>query len=276
MKLSLITNRLDLAIRAENLGIDRIFIDLEKRGKSERQSGRNLFLADHSLLDVKSIRPSLHRSKLLVRVDPLHEGSKSQIEQVIDAGADLVMLPYFNQFEEADEFISMVGGRALPVLLVETRASANILEKLTLLPGLSEIHIGLNDLSISYRKNSIFELIYDGTIDELCSILRRSCIPFGFGGIGSLSRIDLPVPPELFLAEQIYQGATRGWLGRTFRETEPPLLDSNYKALRKAIDRLYLVDADEKAKLSKFFRLHLEAILKKSLTLTTRNSFQKE
>jgi hypothetical protein len=129
-----------------------------------------------------------------------------------------------------------------------------------LLPGLSEIHIGLNDLSISYGKNSLFDLISDGTIDELCIILRRSGIPFGFGGIGCLSRNDLPVPPALLLAEQVYQGATRGWLGRTFRETAPTSLDNNIKNLREAIDILRFANADEKAKMSKNLRLHLEKI----------------
>jgi hypothetical protein len=67
--------------------------------------------------------------------------------------------------------------------------------------------------------------------------LRRSGIPFGFGGIASINRTDLPVPPSLFLAEQICQGATRGWLGRTFRELDLSSLDENIQCIRKEIDR---------------------------------------
>ena len=125
------------------------------------------------------------------------------------------------------EFIDLVGGRAATVLLVETREAAAILGELTRLPGLSEIHIGLNDLSMSFGKGFLFELIADGTVDGLCATLRGSGLPFGFGGIGSLHRRDLPVPPELILAEQVCQGATRGWLGRTFREIPPLLLQED-------------------------------------------------
>ena len=130
-----------------------------------------------------------------------------------------MMLPFFHSVHEARQFIECVAGRAQPVLLVETRESAEQLSQLVKLPGLSEVHLGLNDLSISRGCRFLFDLISDGTVSELCRILREASIPFGFGGIGSLSRTDLPVSPELVLAYQIYEGATRGWLGRTFRET---------------------------------------------------------
>lgn len=235
MELSLITNNPALANLAEDAGIDRIFIDLERLGKAERQLNRGLFLSDHCFNDIERIRHVLRRAKLMVRVDPLHRGSKVQINNVISAGADLVMLPYFHQLDEALRFLDFVGNNAAAVLLVETRAAAEILAELTRLPGLSEIHIGLNDLSLSFGKPFLYDLIADSTIDGLCETLRSSGLPFGFGGIGSLRRRNLPIPPELILAYQVCQGASRGWLSRSFRETESSFWKEDVNALRREI-----------------------------------------
>jgi hypothetical protein len=235
MELSLITNNPVLANLAEDAGIDRIFIDLERLGKAERQVDRGLFLSDHCFNDIERIRHVLHRANLMVRVDPLHCGSEGQVNNVIDAGADLVMLPYFHRLDEAWQFLDLVGNRAAAVLLVETREAAEILGELTQLPGVSEIHLGLNDLSLSFGKAFLYDLIADGTIDGLCNTLRSSGLPFGFGGIGSLRRRDLPIPPELILAYQVYQGASRGWLSRSFREIESSFWKEDVNALRRTI-----------------------------------------
>jgi hypothetical protein len=235
MELAYITNDATLARLAEEAGVDRIFIDLESLGKAERQSGRDLFLSSHRLSDIETIRKAISSAKLMVRVDPIHLGSAQQIASVIDAGADLIMLPYFHQPEQALEFLQLVEGRAESVLLVETQTAAASLDSLLHLPGLSEIHLGLNDLSLSLGKKFLFDLIADGTVAGLCNDLRKSGLPYGFGGIASLHRNDLAVPPELMLAYQVCLGATRGWLGRTFRDIEPLMLAQSIQALRRAI-----------------------------------------
>jgi hypothetical protein len=249
MQLSLITNDPEFSRSAEDAGIDRILIDLERLGKAERQAGRGLFLSDHALADVPRVRRALRRAELMVRVDPLNVHSREQIDFVIDAGTDYVMLPYFHQQEEAQSFLEIVDGRVEPVLLVETAEAVTILAELCRLPRLAEIHVGLNDLSLSLGKGFLFDLIADGTVDELCGVLRDSAVPFGFAGIGSLSRRDLPVDPELILAEQVCQGATRGWLGRTFRETPPACLSREVRMLREAIESWRRCDARERRRL---------------------------
>lgn len=235
MELSLITNNPVLANVAEDAGIDRIFIDLERFGKPERQLNRGLFQSDHHFNDISQIRHVLTSAKLMVRVDPIHHGSEDQINGVINAGADLLMLPYFHRLDEARKFIDCVGNRTATVLLVETRQAAEILGELTRLPGLSEIHIGLNDLSLSFGKIFLYDLIADGTIDSLCETLRSSGLPFGFGGIGSLRLRNLPIPPELILGYQVCQGASRGWLSRSFREVESCFWKEDVNDLRRAI-----------------------------------------
>jgi hypothetical protein len=235
MKLSLITNNPELVYFAEEAGIDRIFIDLERLGKAERQLNEGLFLSDHCLSDLARVKYVLRKAELMVRVDPLHHGSEAQINSVIDAGADLVMLPYFHHLDEARVFIDIIDNRAASILLVETRQAADILDHVTRLPGLSEVHIGLNDLRLSFGKAFLYDLIADGNIDRLCETLRSSGLPFGFGGIASLRQSNLPIPPELILAYQVCQGASRGWLSRSFRGVEPACWKEDINAIRRAI-----------------------------------------
>jgi 2-keto-3-deoxy-L-rhamnonate aldolase RhmA len=217
MTLCLITDDVPLAREAEAAGIDRVVIDLERDGKAERQAGRHLFLSGHRLEAVAPMRRALHVASLLVRVNPLSHRSAGEVDAVIDAGADLVMLPYFHRADEVRRFVSLVRGRGRVVLLVETRSAVDTLDAIVQVPGVDEIHIGLNDLSISLAHRSLFEPMTSGLVDRVARIIRDAGIPFGVGGLARLSARDLPVSPERMLAEQIRLGATCAWLGRTFR-----------------------------------------------------------
>jgi 2-keto-3-deoxy-L-rhamnonate aldolase RhmA len=217
MKLSLITDDVALAVEAEQAGIDRIMIDLERDGKAERQAGRGLFLSSHRIESVAPVKVALVKTPLVVRINPLGESSRSEIDALVDGGADFIMLPYFSGLAEARVFLGLVRRRARVILLVETRSAASQLRALVGEPGVDEVHIGLNDLSISLGQDNLFEPICTGIIDEMAAVLRAAGMPFGLGGIGRLSRQELPVHPERMLAEQVRLGASRGWLGRTFR-----------------------------------------------------------
>ncbi len=234
-ELSLITNDLETVRIAEAAGVERILIDLERLGKRERQAGQNLFLSTHDEADVARIRGALRTARLTVRIDPLHSGSRRQIDRVIESGADFVMLPYFREPDEAQAFLDLVARRASPILLVETSQAASRLETLCRLSGVAEVHIGLNDLGLSLGKAFLFDAVADGTVDRLCEILREAAIPFGFGGLGHLARREMPVDPELILAAQVTQGATRGWLGRTFRELDRAKIPREIGRLRAAV-----------------------------------------
>ena len=47
-----ITNKPDIAIIAEQAGVDRIFIDMEYIGKADRQGGMNTVQNHHTVEDV--------------------------------------------------------------------------------------------------------------------------------------------------------------------------------------------------------------------------------
>ena len=48
-----ITNRPDVALVAEKYGVDRIWVDLETRGKEERQHNLNTVKSRHSISDIE-------------------------------------------------------------------------------------------------------------------------------------------------------------------------------------------------------------------------------
>ena len=73
LKLMYITNRTDIALIAQKAGVDRIFVDLEYIGKTDRQGGMDTVQSKHTLEDVKNIAQVLTTSELLVRINPIHE-----------------------------------------------------------------------------------------------------------------------------------------------------------------------------------------------------------
>lgn len=214
MKLMYITNRLDVALIAEKYGVDRIWIDLETLGKEDRQKGMNTVKSQHTIEDIKKIKPILTKSEMLVRVNPWNENSEKEINDVISAGADLIMLPMWKSVAEVINFLSVVDGRCKTTLLLETKEAVECFAEVLENGGMDEIHIGLNDLHLSYGMNFMFELLADGTVERLAGMIREKGIPFGFGGIAKLG--DGLLPAEKVIMEHYRLGSTRAILSRTF------------------------------------------------------------
>ena len=171
LKLMYITNNPEVALIAEHAGVDRIFVDLEYIGKADRQGGMDTVQSDHTLQDVKRISQVLSKADLLVRVNPIHEAteeycsSEEEIETAITNGADIIMLPFFKTVEEVEFFINQVAGRCRTMLLLETPEAVECLDDILALKGIDEIHIGINDLSLGYKRKFMFELLADGTVE---------------------------------------------------------------------------------------------------------------
>lgn len=209
-----ITNDIQVARIAEESGVDWIFVDLEIHGKAARQAGRNTVISGHSVEDVYRMRAALTRSRLLVRVNPIGVGSEMEIEQVIDGGADILMLPFFKTVTEVERFVASVNGRAKTCLLLETPEAVDHVEAILSATGIDYVHIGLNDLHIAYRMRFMFEPLADGTVDRLCTVIARSGIPYGFGGIARIGK--LRPPAETIVAEHYRLGSSMVILSRSF------------------------------------------------------------
>lgn len=220
LKLMYITNNPEVALIAEHAGVDRIFVDLEYIGKADRQGGMDTVQSDHTLQDVKRISQVLTKADLLVRVNPIHEAteeycsSKEEIETAIANGADIIMLPFFKTVEEVEFFINQVAGRCRTMLLLETPEAVECLDGILALKGIDEIHIGINDLSLGYKKKFMFELLADGTVEALLARIAEKNIPYGFGGVASLHKGLLP--GNMVIKEHYRLGSGTVILSRSF------------------------------------------------------------
>ena len=203
---------------AQKFGVDRIFIDLETLDKEERQKGMNTVKCHHSIADISLIKNQMDFSDVLVRVNPWNNNSPVEIKQVIDAGADIVMLPMWKTVEEVEAFIKEVDSKAKVMLLLETRQAVECLDKVLQVEGIDEIHIGLNDLHLSYGLTFMFELLANGIVESLCEKIRCAGIPYGFGGIARIGAGELPA--EKILAEHYRLGSSFAILSRSFCNAE--------------------------------------------------------
>lgn len=223
MKFIFITNRAEIAAFAIKGGVDLIMVDLEIVGKADRQGHLDTLISKHSVADIGSVRASVPAGCLMVRSDPLHHATAAQVDAIVAAGADLIMLPYFRSLGEVEEFSRIVDRRADIVLLAETSESRHILRECSAVPGVVRIHIGLNDLSIDLGKRFMFELLVDGTVDAMAADLRASAMPFGIGGV---ARVDEGlVPARDVLAQHVALRSDAAILSRTFHRNAETVAD---------------------------------------------------
>lgn len=220
LELMYITNRTDVATLAQSAGVDRIFVDMEYIGKDLRQGGLDTVQSHHTVEDVKRLRPILNKSKLLVRCNPIHEASESyssseeEIDSVVEAGADIIMLPYFKTASEVERFIKLVNGRAKTCLLLETAEAAENIDSILSVDGIDEMYIGLNDLHLCYGMDFMFQLLADGTVERLAEKIKAKGISFGFGGVARVGTGTLSA--DCIFGEHYRLGSDRVILSRAF------------------------------------------------------------
>ena len=246
-----ITNDPAVALIAEKNGVDRIWIDLERLGKEERQKNMNTVKSHHTVRDIEVMAKVLTRSELMVRINPWNENSVSEIEAVISAGAERIMLPMWKSKAEVDGFLKAVGGRVATTLLLETKEAAECFEQVLDNPLVDEIHIGLNDLHLSYGLTFMFELISNGMVEALCETCKRYGKKYGFGGIARIGEGDLPA--ERIVMEHYRMGSTRAILSRSFCNVDivkdidaiEKIFGENMKTLRNFEESISLKNSEE-------------------------------
>lgn len=231
MELIQITNDPALARRCAALGSTRLMVDLERLGKAQRQAGRNTFISTHTLADVARVRTAAPQLPLMVRLNPLHPGTASEVDAVLEAGADLLMLPMFDDAQTLAAFARLVRGRLPIVPLLETAGALRTLDDWVGTPGLHEIFVGLNDLHVSLGQHFMFEPLAAGLVDEVARAARAHGLRFGFGGIAQIDGGLLP--GHDVLAEHLRLGSGAVILSRTFASSEQGL-EEGVAALRRA------------------------------------------
>lgn len=219
-----ITNKPIIAQIAEDAGVDWIFVDMEFIGKDDRQRGLDTVQNHHTIEDIREIKQAVKKSKVLVRVNPIHQeingyfSSKDEINAAVDAGADIIMLPFFHTVDEVATFLKYVDGRAKTCLLLETPEAVVLLDEILAIPGIDMVHIGLNDLHLAMGLKFMFQLLTDGVVEQLANKIKAKGIPFGFGGIARLNSGMLP--GSYVLKEHYRLGSSMVIVSRSFCNTD--------------------------------------------------------
>ncbi|MBE7037963.1 MAG: aldolase [Ruminococcaceae bacterium] len=219
MKFMYITNQPQIAKAALRANVDILFVDMEYIGKDKRQKGMDTVQNHHTFDDIRTIRKVIDgfnkkNASLLVRVNPIHNNSKSEIEEAIQSGADIIMLPMWKTLDEVKKFVTIINGRAKAYLLLENKEAAKIIDDVLNVFGIDGIYIGLNDLHLSYENKFMFEPLANGTVDLLAQKINEKKLDFGFGGIAKLREGTLPA--EKILAEHIRLNSQMVILSRKF------------------------------------------------------------
>lgn len=270
LKLMYITNSPEVALIAEKCGVDRIWIDLETLGKEERQKNMNSVKSHHTIQDVKIISSILTKSECMVRINPWNDHSVEEIDAVIAAGAQRIMLPMWKNEVEVDNFLRTVDKRVSTTLLLETKEAAECLDSILSHPYVDEIHIGLNDLHLSYGLTFMFELLANGTVERLCNKMKDAGVQYGFGGVARLGEGILPA--ENVIMEHYRLGSTRAILSRSFCNTAEivdtieieKLFSKNMLLLREYELKLPNVGESELIYNAQYIRQRVSEIVKRS------------
>ncbi|MEO8346910.1 MAG: aldolase/citrate lyase family protein [Betaproteobacteria bacterium] len=221
-RLTLVTNDPQRASLADEAGVNSIGVDLEKLGKLSRQEGHCTRLSDHSVDDLRTIGAILRRAKLFARINPVHDGTRREIEQAIECGARILMLPFFRSAREVDTFARMIDGRARVVALIETASAVVRLRSILNVPGLDEVMVGLNDMRLEMKVANHFEVLASPVADVVASEVHRAGLDFSIGGLARPEDKTLPIDPDLVIAQYPRLGATGAWISRSFFRDAPP------------------------------------------------------
>jgi 2-keto-3-deoxy-L-rhamnonate aldolase RhmA len=216
-RFTLMTDDAELAGAADAAGVDRVGLDLERLGKHERQGAHpHLRISDHRVEQLPFLRARMTQARAFVRVNPHNPGSALEIEHALDAGAEVLMLPFFHAAEEVEAFVGLVRGRAVVSLLLETASAAHDARAIARVRGVDEIVVGLNDLSLDLGFANQFTLLVSPVLEHVAREVRAAGLPFGFGGLADPANDSLPVSPSLVYAQYPRLGATRAFVARKF------------------------------------------------------------
>lgn len=230
-----ITNDPAIARRCDGMEGMRVMLDLERMGKAQRQAGRDTLISAHELADIPAVKAQLRRTRLMVRVNPLHAGTQAEVDAAIAGGAHLLMLPMFADAATLQAFLRIVDGRAGVVPLLETPGALSCIENWIALAGIDEIYLGLNDLHLALGLRFMFEPLASGIVDRVAQLAQRHRMRFGFGGIARAGEGLLP--GEDVLAEHLRLGSGAVILSRTFQRSDAELEDG-VERLRAAETKL--------------------------------------
>ena len=200
----------DFIVPAVAAGVNGIIVDWEYIGKSERQAGADTQINHDTLDDLARVR-ACTTAQVICRINQFGPYTRQEIEAVVSAGADELLLPMVERVEDVQQVLAWSHERCKVGILIETSAALNILEPLSQLP-LQRVYVGLNDLAIQRHTPNLFTALIDGTLQNIRVHFSQR---FGFGGL-TLPGKGSPIPCNLLIAEMARMNCHFSFLRRSF------------------------------------------------------------
>ena len=193
--------------------IDTIFIDLEIIGKEKRQFGQNSLISRHKFEDISKVKNVINKTSLGVRINPIHSNSMLEIEECIQRGADILMLPMFNNVDEVNKCLDYINDRCRLDLLFETPESLLQISKFPF-EKIRYAHFGINDLSLALNYKNMFDCFFSNILCDPIQFLNSRNITFGIGGVGASDA--RPISPQIIFGMHAFYKSKRVILSRNF------------------------------------------------------------
>lgn len=160
-------------------------IDLEVTGKAKRQINTSGFISSHTVDDVRRYIDLYDPARLIVRIDFLSENIIQQLDLLNQIGVMNIMVPMFKSTEDLNLIHQASNMKIIP--LVETFSALFNLRQIIELDYITTFHVGLNDLHISGRFDSMFDILFNPVFQKLFEHVKDE-ISWGIGGIGPISK----------------------------------------------------------------------------------------
>ncbi|WP_158284990.1 hypothetical protein [Hoeflea marina] len=191
-------------------GVSGIIVDLEHSGKHHRQAGFDTEINAHRIEDIRRLRDRT-KGFILCRLSG-PDASEEELSGIIESGADEIIVPMVRAPEQVERIARIAEDLCRIMVMIETVEATRHVEALCALP-IGRIYVGLNDLRIDRKSDSIFAPLADG----LLPALRQRCsgMPFGFGGL-TLPELGAPLPARHLYAEMARLDCGFSFLRRSF------------------------------------------------------------
>ncbi|MEW6093217.1 MAG: hypothetical protein AB1531_04540 [Chloroflexota bacterium] len=209
-ELLLFATNTEIVKKATHAGVLGFIVDLENKGKQNRQVNFDTQINQDTIEDLRRVRESTDQA-VLCRINSFGPWTRGEIEAAVNAGTDEIFLPMVRTPREVLQTLEMIHGRCGLGILVETSEAVECSHQLAQLP-LSRVYVGLNDLAISRDLDNIFISVSDGTVEQVRGQFQ---VPFGFGGL-TLPDLGTPIPCRLLINALLKLDCQFSFLRRSF------------------------------------------------------------
>lgn len=239
-----ISNHIEHCLALQEVGVQQIMVDAEIMGKKDRQKNKNMVMSNHDITDVEILKKNGIKSEIICRINPYHTSIFNEIDCAISCGTDAIMLPMISNISHYKKMVEKVDNRCKIIPLIETPYSVFKLEEIIEFGALSQLHFGLNDLSIALGNKNLFEILLSKPFENIVKFASERVSLIGIGGVGTPLKAQT-VSPELIFHRYYKMGSRAVILSRSFFSEgyNPKDIEAGIMRLEQSLEKNFTREA---------------------------------